>query len=163
MTNFILGWDNKTASFIEKSGLKKRIASLLLRAEEDLFLGYGGMIVISSNVNALTGKGLLGKVKAFGQTMLNRWYKDKYTDDEIRALAKKYRIDTGWSVGNLFKGHYYSPDSGDSFDEQSFSIDVRGAPLSFVKEVAKALARKFKQESVLLIDHETNKSFLVKP
>jgi len=119
----------------------------------------GGMIVMSTDVNATVGKSFLGWAKGFMKTWWNRVMKNRKVDDELIRLVKDRGMDTGWSVGNLFRGRYMSPKSGDTFNEKSFAVDIRGVPFDFVEKAAKALRKKFDQEGVLVIDHARNKTF----
>lgn len=138
-------------------------------AREVIELGYGGMIVFSTDVNATAGGGIWGKIKGFAKTILNRW--TRYTkvqnvmEGEIEEMnrGRSDPIDTGWSVGNLFRGKFYSAKTGKTFDEQSMAIDIRGAEMDFVYDVGESLAKKFNQEAVLVVDHETGKSHLLMP
>jgi hypothetical protein len=117
----------------------------------------GGMVVMSTDVNATTGKGIKNWAKGLLKTWHNRLFKEKKVDEEIQKLVKERGLDTGWSIGNLFKGRYYSPKSDQTFNEKSFSIDIRGVPFDFVTKVADALRKKFDQESVMVINHANNK------
>ena len=54
-----------------------------------------------------------------------------------------------------------APKTGDNFIEKSFAIDMRGVSMDFVNEAARVLAKKFKQESVLVVDHSTGRPKLV--
>ena len=119
----------------------------------------GGMIVMSTDVNATTGKSFLGWAKGFMKTWWNRVMKNRKVDEELVNLVKSRGLDTGWSVGNLFRGRYMSPKSGDTFNEKSFAVDIRGVPFDFVEKAAKVLRKKFDQEGVLVIDHARNKTF----
>ena len=143
-----------------------RVAWRYLLAELDpegtLELGYGGMVVLSADVNVGVG-GFLSKMKSFLKSRLQRWFSQSKADKELQKLVKENGIATGWSIGKLFRGRYVNPKSGESFDEKSFAIDIRGADINFVKKVARELAKKFGQHSALLIDHETGKSHLVFP
>jgi hypothetical protein len=117
----------------------------------------GGMIVMSTDVNATVGRGFKNWAKGILKTWHNRLFKDKKVDEEIQKLVKERGLDTGWSIGNLFRGRYYSPKSDQTFNEQSFAVDVRGVPFDFVLKVAEALRKKFDQESVMVVNHANNK------
>jgi len=119
----------------------------------------GGMIVMSTDVNAEVGKGFLSWAKGFMKTWFNRFMKNRMVDEEIEKMVIDRGLETGWSVGNLFRGRFISPKSGESFTEKSFAIDIRGVPFDFVEKAAETLRRKFKQESVLLVNHANNKTF----
>ena len=123
-------------------------------------LGYGGMIVLSTDVN-VGGKGPIDSIKNFAKTTLQRWFKSKMVDKEIMKYVKEHDIDTGWSIGNLFKGRYFSPKTNDKFSEKSFSVDIRGTDFEFVKDMAALICKRFNQESVLVVDHKTGMSQLL--
>jgi len=135
------------------AGMASRIAGLTE-------LPYGGMIVLSTDVNATAG-GIKGIAKRALKTWFNRLTRSRKVDDAVREQVMEKGIDTGWSVGNLFRGRYFSKKSGKQFNEKSFAVDIRGVPFNFVKGVAKSLMKKFDQESVLVIDHKSGKSFLL--
>jgi hypothetical protein len=137
----------------------ERVASISRRVAglSDALDYEGGMIVMSTDVNATAGSGFKNWARGLLKTWSNRLMKDKKVDEEIRRLVKERGLDTGWSIGNLFRGRYYSPKSGQTFNEKSFSIDVRGVPFDFVVKIADALRKKFDQESVMVINHANNK------
>ena len=117
----------------------------------------GGMVVMSTDVNATQGKGIANWAKGLLKTWGNRLLKDRKVDEELKKLVKERGMDTGWSIGNLFRGRYYSPKTDQNFNEKSFSVDIRGVPFEFVLKAAKALRKKFDQESVMVINHKNNK------
>jgi hypothetical protein len=143
--------------FTEDDERVARISRKVLAAISDPLEFEGGMIVMSTDVNATAGSGFKNWARGLLKTWGNRLLKDKKIDEEIRRLIEEKGIDTGWSIGNLFRGRYYSPKSGQTFDEKSFSVDLRGAPMDFVYKVAEALRKKFDQESVMVINHANNK------
>ena len=117
----------------------------------------GGMIVMSTDVNATQGKGWANWAKGLMKPWGNRLLEHRKVDEELKKLVKERGLDTGWSVGNLFRGRYYSPKTDQTFNEKSFSVDIRGVPFDFVVKVAEALLKKFDQESVMVVNHENNK------
>lgn len=137
-----------------ESRIANRIAGLIP-------LDFGGMIVMSTDVNATGGNSLKSKLKSLTKTWFNRFMRSRKTDETMRELIKERGIDTGWSIGNLFKGRYFSPKSGQTFNEKSFAIDILGVPFDFVKDVAKVIRKKFDQESVLVINHKDNRPYLL--
>jgi hypothetical protein len=175
LSSFVLDVNPRTGRVNEINGHAKRVASVLLQAySESNIGGPGGMIVCAITVNAMAGSGFMGKLKGWASTMLNRFFRNKHTDEEVMQSLHSWNkrdpggdeqqlLGTGWSVGNLFKGHYYDAKSGQTFNDDSFTVDIRGVPLRFVKEVGAGLARKFKQQSVLIVDHKTGHVSLVFP
>lgn len=133
------------------SRIARRVAGL-----SDALDYAGGMIVMSTDVNATAGRGFKNWAKGLLKTWHNRLFKDKKVDEEIKRLVEERGLDTGWTIGNLFKGRYYSPKSGQTFNEKSFAIDIRGVPFEFVVDIAEALRKKFDQESVMVVNHANN-------
>jgi hypothetical protein len=120
----------------------------------------GGQIVMSTDVNANVGSGLKSWARGQMKTWYNRWMRSKKIDDAVKEQLEKEGIDSGWSIGNLFRGRYYSKKSDQQFDEKSFAVEILGVDLDFLKKVAKDLMKKFDQESVLLKDFDTGKTYL---
>lgn len=120
----------------------------------------GGMIVLSTDVNAAGLPGILGKAKQKMKTWWNRLTKSRKVDENVRELLMKQGLETGWSVGNLFRGRYLSK-SGQTFNEKSFAVDIRGVPFDFIKDAAETLRQAFDQEAVLVVDHSNNKTYIM--
>ena len=78
-------------------------------------------------------------IQRFLKTWWNRILKNKKVDEELKSLGQERGMDTGWSIGNLF----------------------RGVPFEFVKKVAQVSRKKFDQEGVLVLDHSNNKTYYV--
>jgi len=147
-----------TGEVLAQTDLAARVAVRAMAARLSDPLEFdGGMVVMSTDVNATQAKGIVNKAKGWVKTWANRLLKNRRVDDEVKKLIKERGLDTGWSVGNLFRGRYYSPKSGQTFNEKSFSVDIRGVPFDFVVKVAEALRKRFDQESVMVINHEDNK------
>ena len=141
------------------SDREARIAKRL--ASWEVELKPGGMVVLSTDVNVTEGKEtLVGYAKAMLRTWYQRLTKSRKVDEELSEMVRRKGLETGWSIGNLFRGRYLSPKSGQVFNEKSFAVDVRGVDFEFVREAGKALGRRFGQESVLLVDHSNGKTFL---
>lgn len=148
---------------IVNAGAAERVASRMMKtaAVSQPLEFEGGMIVMSTDVNATQAKGMLNKAKGFLKTWRNRLTRNRRVDEAVKEQIEEHGMDTGWSVGNLFRGHYYSPKSGATFDERSFAVDIRGAPFDFVTDVAEVLRKRFDQESVMVINHKNNKVYFV--
>lgn len=133
-----------------------------MRLAGETELTPGGMIVMSTDVNAtVSGSKLKAVARGLVKTLFNRLLRSRRVDETMKRILEERGMDTGWSIGNLFKGRYYSSKSGKVWDEKSFSIDIRGVPFEFVKDVARVLMKKFDQESVLVVDNKTNRTFLL--
>lgn len=124
-------------------------------------LDPGGQIVMSTDVNAEVGAGFKGWAKGFMKTWWNRLMRSSKIDEEIKRLLSEKGLDTGWSIGNLFRGRYFSPKNDQMFNEKSFAVEIRGVPFKFVKDVGEALRKKFDQEAVLLVNFENNRTYLL--
>lgn len=151
----------KSGKFVEATGISSIALKVAYRFDE--FKEKGGMIVCSTDINSNQEDGIKGKLKSIFLNSLNRLlYKGKI-DETIKPILIKYGINIGWSVGKLFNGRYYDRKNDKLFSEKSFSIDMRGVSMDIVREVALAICEKFDQQSVLLINHETNRSGLLYP
>ncbi len=128
----------------------------------DWFAEAGGQIILSTDVNAQAASGLLGWLKSKGQTLLNRWLRQRKTQEVMTEYTREHELSLGWTVGaGLFQGRYVAPD-GKVYDEKSFAIDIRGAPMNeIVLPLAQELGRAFNQESVLVVDHESGRAGLL--
>ena len=147
----------------ENTEKEARIARRLCGADEydEIELSPGGMIVMSTDVNATIGRGFIGWAKGVTKTFFNRLLRTKKVDRAMMKGLKRRGVDVGWSIGNMFKGRYHNPKTGDDFDERSFSIDIRGASIELVETVGKAMMKKFDQHSVLVVNYENNRPKLI--
>ena len=150
-------------SVVVNRGAAERVAARVMKtaAVSQPLEFEGGMIVLSTDVNATQAKGMLNKAKGFLKTWRNRLTRNRRVDEAVKQQIEEHGLDTGWTVGNLFRGHYYSPKSGTTFNEKSFAVDIRGAPFDFVTDVAEVLRKRFDQESVMVINHQNNKTYFV--
>ena len=135
-------------------------AAMIRRVAGLTELKPGGMIVMSTDVNATSGSKFKGIAKGFLKSLFNRIMRSRRIDEAMKEMLQKEGLDSGWSIGNLFKGRYYSPKSDKTFNEKSFAVDVRGVDFEFVKDVAELLRKKFDQESVLLVNYKNNRTYL---
>ena len=143
----------------EFSHIASKVARKVLG--EDFELSPGGMIVLSTDVNANSAPGMIGWAKSFLQTWWNRINKFKIVDEELASELKEKGMESGWSIGNLFHGRFYSNKSGQTFNEKSFAVDIRGVSFDFIREAARKLGREFNQESVLVVDHSNGRTFIL--
>jgi len=137
--------------------------SLFSYTEEDLGES-GGMIVCSTDVNSNAESGILGFLKGKWETFLNRLFRSRKVKDTITNF-KEYKdlYGVGYSQGNLFKGSYFDRKSNKTFNEKSFSVDIRGLPIDMVKDLAVEMCKRFNQQSVLFVNHENNRASLIYP
>lgn len=125
----------------------------------------GGMIILSTDVNAMSEGGVLGRIKNWLKTQKQRYLsRKKQSEKAIEEEKIKSGLDqVGWTFGNLFDGRFTTEINGEIkvFDEKSFAIDISGVDFKFVEEVAKNLVKKFNQKSALLINNQTNERMLL--
>lgn len=138
------------------------LALRVAQTYEEIELDPGGMVVLSTDVNATIEKASIANwAKGITQTLFNRFLRLRKVNRELMESLTKQGIDVGWSVGNLFHGRYHNPKTGEDYNEKSFAIDIRGVSFDFVREVAKKLIDKFHQHSVLVVDYSTNRPRLI--
>jgi hypothetical protein len=108
---------------------------------------------MSTDVNATVGRGFVNWAKGYVKTFVNRLMRSRKVEEAVKKVIEEKGLDTGWFIGPFGRGRYHNPKTGEDFDEKSFSIMVRGAPLDMLKDMGRELARKFDQDSVLLVDN----------
>ena len=125
--------------------------------------GKGGMIVLSTDINSNAGKGIWNTIRnKWLGTLLNRMNRIKKVDKTVNEVSNANSISIAYSIGsNVFHGKYYDMKTNEAFDEHSFTIDLRGLPIKIVYQIAEKLCHEFNQQSVLVINHATNKSVYV--
>ena len=125
--------------------------------------GKGGMIVLSTDINSNAGKGIWNTIKnKWLGTLINRMNRIKKVDKTVNEVSNANSISIAYSIGpNVFHGKYYDMKTNEAFDEHSFTIDLRGLPIKIVYQIAEKLCYEFNQQSVLVINHATNKSVYV--
>jgi len=138
--------------------ISRRVAEI--REVEDLL--PGGMIVMSTDVNATAGKGWLGKLKSWTKTMMNRVKRVRRVDEAVQDVLRQRGESSGWTIGRMLRGRYHDKDTDTLFNEKSFTIDISGVPYSTIKDVGYELAKKFNQKCVLAVDHATGRRQLLK-
>ena len=128
----------------------------------------GGMIVFSTDVNAVIDNAEKNKIKAFLKkiyyTTMNHISKYSMIDKLIKQWNNEFaNIDDFYlgalTIGNNFKGKYQS--NNKIYNERSTSIELGGVPSEMLLLFAIELCKAFKQESVLVKDFNTNRTFLV--
>jgi hypothetical protein len=116
----------------------------------------GGVIVFSTDINALAGPGILNKAKAWYDSLVNRLKRVS----KIQQALDKTGVSSIFSLGNFFRGRYKSQ-AGSWFDEKSLSLEVLGVTDEQLISLATELARSFKQESVLVKSQGTGEVYFV--
>ena len=131
----------------------------------------GGIVVFSTDVNAIFDrdpqtalKKFSAKVKSVWQTLVNRVKRVQKVDLALkRAQEQSLPGDpgiSGYSLGNFFTGRFKSSKTGKVYDEKSLSIEIIGINSRQLLLLATEIAKEFKQESVLVKDHESGKIYL---
>ena len=158
---FAFTYNVKTGEVEEVDYKEWKLARNIVKSYTEVDIGYGGMIVFSTDVNSNSSRGIKGKVKSFIKTWWNRLTRKNKIDKDVMEEVKKKGISTGWSIGNLFRGRYFDQKNGTLFNEKSLCVDLRGANMKFVKDIADKFRKTFDQQSVLVINHKTGKSSLI--
>lgn len=128
-------------------------------ASED---GAGGSITFSTDVNVGT-KGILGKVKSWVKTLINRVNRTNVVQKLIDKAHGKYgKVPWGGTLSSKRIG-FYEDDSGERHEEWSFVLDVFDAPTEYLRYLGKKIASVFEQESVYVAGKNTGKSYFLKP
>jgi len=106
----------------------------------------GGIIVFSQEVNAvqLSANKLVNWIKQKLATFKN---KTKGMSD-IDKIAQKHDL-VGWTVGNFLKGRYTGK-NGQTYSEDSLSVEIIGVSDDTLIEIGEELCRAFQQETVLI-------------
>lgn len=146
----------------------RKIASVILAKDDDykevVFEDYGGMIVCSTDVNSNAERGIMSFLKSKWETLLNRIFNVKRVKDVVQLFqTKKGIVEIGYSQGNLFHGKYIDKENNQEFNEKSFAIDLRGLNFETVKQLAVDVCKRFNQQSVMVVNHENNKTSLIFP
>lgn len=113
----------------------------------------GGVITLSTDINATASAGVVSKIKAWGRTMFNR----------ITGVGRiKNAVYSGggggMTIGRFFRGVYKSK-SGKKFDENSLSVEVLYIDSKTLENIATDLAKEFNQETVLVKDYNTGEMY----
>lgn len=117
----------------------------------------GGMIIFSRTVNAIdqSDNKLINWIKKKLATLSNKINSNK----KIDKVSKDNEL-VGWTVGHFLDGRYTAK-NGQSFGEDSLSVEIVGIDSDTLIKVATELCREFKQESVLVKDYNNGKILFV--
>lgn len=153
--------DPETLELIErKADIIDRVAGTF---EE---LPYGGMIVMSTDINSNAGKSMKEKIKSKLKTWYQRWIYNKASKNIIKDVLQKKGLETGFSIGVPFNGHYYDKKNNVVFEEKSFAIEILGSDKlisEVLYDIADVLAKEFNQQSILIKDYTKNKIGIYTP
>jgi hypothetical protein len=120
--------------------------------------GKGGMILLSTDVNAAVGKRIGDWLAAKVRTFLQRRWRDRLVDRVIREQLAEPGVAVGWSIGPTVLGRYYDPEKKILYAERSFSVEIIDAPYPLLKAIAQALGHTFLQEEVILKSYDTGET-----
>lgn len=138
-------------------------------------LKNGGTIVISADVNVQSGAGLLDRIKATIDSLIQRYFtRSTKVEDTIETVEKRLRppempaddrVIPAYSMGNLFQGRYHGkdPKTGQMklFNEKSFAVEIRGVDTGTIDAVADAIRVAFNQYAVLVINDNDGQVYLI--
>ena len=117
--------------------------------------GKGGMILLSTDVNATVGHRLGDWFAAKLRTWWQRRRKDRLVDGVMLGQLAKAGVAIGWSIGGTVLGRYYDPEQRLLYVERSFSVEILDAPYPLLKTIAEQLRRTFRQQEVILKSYDT--------
>ncbi len=120
--------------------------------------GKGGLILLSTDVNATVGKGIRSWLAAKLRTSWQRRRRDHLVDQVILEQLAKASVAVGWSIGATVEGRYYDPEKKILYVERSFSVEVLDAPYPLLKAIAEELRRAFRQQEVILKSYDTGEA-----
>lgn len=130
----------------------------------------GGMITFSTDVNDYLENIDTGTIKKFLMKLyystMNHIFRERMLTNMIREWQKALgpkgeKFFGGFTIGKGFKGRWVNPKSKKVFDERSFTIELGGLPSELLLLFATQLCQKFKQDSVLVKDFNTDRIFYV--
>lgn len=134
-------------------------------------LDLGGYVVFSTDVTpqlsagtAFTDriKNFFAKLMAGVKTQKARWQRyDDIEDVMVKTTEKHSMEETGFSVGNFFKGYYYDAKQKSLFNEKSMTIDFFGVTDEFLEDVALELGKAFNQQCVLVYNRKKREAFIL--
>ena len=180
ITRTILAWGNTSALFYRAAArttpahlmLISREASMdengvfairdvdtnTLRTEADkTAIPSGGSVTLSVNITH-GDAGLMSKIDNFLTEWSRRLFTSKRVHDVQRAVTRIVPQRIGWSIGNLFTGRYVD-ESGNVFDERSFTVDLAGVDSDALNQIAESLRSEFSQQTVLVNDRNTGETY----
>ncbi len=117
--------------------------------------GKGGMILLSTDVNATSGTTFLDRLAARISTWRQRLFRSWLVDRAIREQLNHFDVATGWSIGPNIKGRYYDPEKEILYVERSFQVEILDAPDPVLRAIAEKLRQLFHQREVILKNYET--------
>jgi hypothetical protein len=120
--------------------------------------GKGGMILLSTDVNATSGIAFLDRIAAHFSTWQQRLFRSRLVDRTISEQLDRFGVATGWSIGPIIKGRYDDPEKRILYLERSFQVEILDAPYPIIRAIAEELRQLFKQREVILKNYETGET-----
>ena len=145
--------DSKNALIIEKViiSLPPDIIQEIKERGHTKVTSKGGAIYFSNEINKESN--LLSKIKNSVKSVFNKLILEKKIDAAVlRAAGPNF----GYTIKKGLRGRWYDPNSKTVIGENSYGIEIRGIPFSVIEDIGFELLNEFEQESVLVINFETN-------
>ncbi len=101
------------------------------------------------------------KLKAKGVSVGQRLVRNKRIEKTIQQLSKEEKQDFGFSVGNMFRGHYYDQEQNHLWSEKSLSVEIRDVSPETLKKIAVELGQAFDQYKVMVFDSAANRPYML--
>ena len=117
--------------------------------------GRGGIILLSTDVNATVGSHIAARIGAKLRTFWQKWRKERLVDRIILEQLSKAGVAIGWSIGPNHLGRYFDPEKNVVYAEQSFAVEILDAPYPLLQTIAEALRRTFQQQEIILRSYDT--------
>jgi hypothetical protein len=152
------GFSIKKENDIERDTTYIQSDEIITEGIKDTFKQKGGIIVFSTDVNALelSDNNIVNFIKNKIETIKNKIFKNS----KINKIINKFDDIYGITIGNFVKGRYKS-DNGKLYNENSTTIEIIGISSNILIEVAEEITKEFKQECVLVKDYQNNEIYLV--
>jgi hypothetical protein len=115
------------------------------KAWEQGMSNQGGRIILG--LSGVKDEQDLARIEAYVPTLIN-----EVLDKELQKA--------GWTIGRFGHGRFVA-DDGTVFNDRSTVIQIAGISSEKLKEIAMQLAIYFNQNSVMVFDDNTGKSFLM--
>jgi hypothetical protein len=118
----------------------------------------GGMILLSTDVNAIVGTGIWSQLAARLSTWRQRFFRPSIVDRIVLEEIDRFGVPLGWSISEMFRGRYYDPEERVLYLERSFFVEILDAPYPMLRAIAEKLRRAFEQQEVILKSYETDEA-----